>query len=99
MGPLFGIIMVDYYLVAKGDVDVNALYDEHGKYVYQGGFNVAAFIAAGIGALFSSILPNFTSILPAWWSVYGWFFGVAIGGGTYYLLSMFMPRPVAHATA
>ena len=25
MGPLFGIIMVDYYLLAKGDIDVNAL--------------------------------------------------------------------------
>jgi NCS1 family nucleobase:cation symporter-1 len=98
MGPLFGIIMVDYYLVAKGDIDVNALYDEHGKYLYQGGFNIAAFVAAAIGALFSSILPNFTSILPSWWSVYGWFFGVAIGGATYYVLSLMMPRPAAQPT-
>ena len=97
MGPLFGIIMVDYYLVAKGEIDVKALYVENGKYHYQGGFNIAAFIAAAIGALFSSILPNFTSLLPAWWSVYGWFFGVAIGGGTYYMLSMLMPRPVTQA--
>ena len=52
-----------------------------------------------IGALFSSILPNFTSILPAWWSVYGWFFGVAIGGATYYVLSLMMPRPAARAAA
>jgi NCS1 family nucleobase:cation symporter-1 len=97
MGPLFGIIMVDYYLVAKGEIDVKALYVENGKYHYQGGFNIAAFIAAAIGALFSSILPHFTSVLPAWWSVYGWFFGVAIGGGTYYILSRLMPRWVAQA--
>jgi nucleobase:cation symporter-1, NCS1 family len=99
MGPLFGVIMVDYYLVAKGEVNVGALYVENGEYRYQGGFHVAAFIAAGIGALFSSILPNFTSLLPAWWGVYGWFFGVAIAGAAYYLLSMLMPRPIAQAAA
>ncbi len=43
-------------------------------------------IAAGIGAIFSSILPNFTNWLPAWWGVYGWFFGVAIAGVIYYVL-------------
>jgi NCS1 family nucleobase:cation symporter-1 len=30
MGPLFGIIMVDYYLIAKGNINVDALYREHG---------------------------------------------------------------------
>src|SRR5689334_21130840 len=99
MGPLFGVIMVDYYLIAKGDVNVPELYRENGEYRYQGGFNIAAFIAAGIGALFSSILPNFTTLLPWWWGVYGWFFGVAIAGIAYYVLSMLMPRPIAQAAA
>ncbi|HXR56650.1 MAG TPA: cytosine permease [Casimicrobiaceae bacterium] len=99
MGPLFGVIMVDYYLIAKGEVNVPDLYRENGQYRYQGGFNLAAFVAAGIGAMFSSILPNFTTLLPSWWGVYGWFFGVAIGGVAYYLLSMLMPRPVAQAAA
>ena len=94
MGPLLGVILVDYYLVAKGEVDVQALYDENGRYRYQGGWNVAALIAAAIGALFSSILPNFTTVLPSWWGIYGWFFGVAIGGGSYLLLSRVMPRPL-----
>ena len=94
MGPLLGIILVDYYLIAKGEVNVEALYDENGQYRYQGGWNISALIAAAIGALFSSILPNFTSVLPPWWGIYGWFFGVAIGGGAYWLLSMVMPRPL-----
>ncbi len=47
-----------------------------------------------MGALFSSILPNFTSWLPPWWGTYGWFFGVLIGGGLYWVLSAVMPRPV-----
>jgi NCS1 family nucleobase:cation symporter-1 len=91
MGPLFGIIMVDYYLIRKGEVNVPALYQEHGEFRFQSGWNVTAFIAAGIGILFSSILPNVTSVLPSWWGIYGWFFGVAIGGGAYYLLRMVMP--------
>src|SRR6185295_19057221 len=35
MGPLLGIILVDYYLIAKGEIQVEALYDEHGEYRYQ----------------------------------------------------------------
>jgi NCS1 family nucleobase:cation symporter-1 len=99
MGPLLGIILADYYLLSKGEIDVEALYHENGRYRYQGGWNVSALIAAAIGALFSSILPNFTSVLPPWWGVYGWFFGVAIGGGAYLLLSILIPRPVTVAAA
>ena len=81
MGPLLGIILVDYYLIARGEVNVAALYQEDGEYRYQGGWNVNALIATAVGAIFSSILPNLTQLLPAWWGTYGWFFGVAIGGG------------------
>jgi NCS1 family nucleobase:cation symporter-1 len=86
MGPIFGVLMVDYYLIRKGVVDVNALYQENGEFRFQGGWNISAFIAAGIGALFSSILPNLTDILPSWWGVYGWFFGVMIAGVIYYVM-------------
>ena len=92
MGPLLGIILVDYYLVAKGNINVEALYQEHGEYRYEGGWNLNALVAVGIGAVFSTILPNFTQLLPSWWGTYGWFFGVAIGGSVYYVLSMMRPR-------
>ncbi len=92
MGPLLGVILVDYYLIAKGEIDVQALYQENGRYRYQNGWNVHALIATAIGALFSSILPNFTTMLPSWWGLYGWFFGVAIGGGVYWLIGNFAPH-------
>ncbi|HEU5297230.1 MAG TPA: NCS1 family nucleobase:cation symporter-1 [Burkholderiaceae bacterium] len=98
MGPLLGVILADYYLIRKGALDVEGLYREQGPYRYQGGWNVAAFIAAGIGALFSSILPNFTTLLPSWWGVWGWFFGVAIGGAVYLAIFRVAPQ-VAHKTA
>jgi NCS1 family nucleobase:cation symporter-1 len=84
MGPIFGVMMVDYYLIRKGWLNVEDLYREHGEYRFQNGWHVNALIAAGIGIVFSSILPNFTDILPSWWGVYGWFFGVAIAGAIYY---------------
>ena len=79
-------MMVDYYLIRRGEIDVEALYREHGEFRFQNGWHVNAFVAAAIGALFSSVLPNFTNWLPAWWGVYGWFFGVAIAGAVYYAL-------------
>jgi NCS1 family nucleobase:cation symporter-1 len=99
MGPLLGVILADYYLIRKGAIDVEGLYREDGPYRYQGGWNVAAFIAAGIGALFSSILPNFTTLLPSWWGVWGWFFGVAIGGGLYLAIFRVAPQAVQHKPA
>jgi NCS1 family nucleobase:cation symporter-1 len=101
MGPLLGIILVDYYLIAKGRINVEALYHEHGEYRYEGGWNVNALIATAIGAVFSSLLPNLTSLLPPWWGTYGWFFGVAIGGGVYFALAVVRPRalPAVKATA
>ena len=88
MGPIFGIMMVDYYLIRQGKLDVNALYQEDGEFKFSGGFNPTAFVALAVGMVFSSILPTFTTLLPAWWGTYGWFFGVAIGGGAYFLMRM-----------
>jgi NCS1 family nucleobase:cation symporter-1 len=85
MGPIFGIIMVDYYLIRQGKLDVNALYQENGEFRFQGGWHGKAFLSLIIGMLFSSVLP-LTSFVPSWWGTYGWFIGVAIGGGIYYAL-------------
>jgi NCS1 family nucleobase:cation symporter-1 len=95
MGPLLGIILVDYYLVAKGNINVQALYQEHGEYRYEGGWNVNALVATGIGSIFSTILPNYTNLLPALWNTYGWFFGVAIGGAFYLVMATVRPRALA----
>jgi NCS1 family nucleobase:cation symporter-1 len=86
MGPIFGIMMVDYYLIRSGRLDVAALYQEGGEFRFQGGWHLRAFAAFAAGLVFSSLLPTFTTLLPAWWGTYGWFFGVGIGGAVYYLL-------------
>ena len=97
MGPIFGIMMVDYYLIRKGQVDVAALYREDGEFRFNNGWHGSAFIALAVGGLFSSILPTFTTILPAWWGTYGWFFGVGIGGAVYFMLRAGARRKPAFA--
>lgn len=99
MGPLLGIIVIDYYLIARGRVNVEALYQEEGEYRYQGGWNINALAATIVGSIFSTILPNFTNLLPTWWGTYGWFFGVFIGGVVYYVLSLVQPRVALPAGA
>ena len=86
MGPIFGILMVDYYLIRRSQLNVPDLYREHGEFRFNGGFHIKAFVALVIGMVFSSILPTFTTLLPDWWGLYGWFFGVLIGGATYWLM-------------
>ena len=76
-----------------------AVPQEHGEYRYEGGWNVNALIAAGVGSIFSTFLPNFTTLLPPWWGTYGWFFGVAIGGAVYYVMALARPRAVPAAVA
>jgi NCS1 family nucleobase:cation symporter-1 len=58
MGPIFGVMMVDYYLIRKGRLNVDALYRENGEFRFGNGWHGNALIAAGIGIVFSSILPG-----------------------------------------
>ena len=64
LGPLYGVIMVDYWLVRKGQVNVPQLYSEDptGAYYYSRGVNlraVAAFIpAAGIAGMLYLIIAK-----------------------------------------
>jgi len=42
MGPIFGVMMADYYLIRKGHLHVEALYDENGEFRFSGGWNIRA---------------------------------------------------------
>jgi NCS1 family nucleobase:cation symporter-1 len=88
MGPIFGVVLVDYYLIRREQLDVPALYDENGEFRFQGGWNIRAFVAGGIGAVFSSILPVYgPSGYGATLGPYTWFIGVIVSGLLYFALS------------
>jgi nucleobase:cation symporter-1, NCS1 family len=87
LGPLFGIIMVDYYLIRRAQVDVPQLYraDPAGAYVYTRGFNlkaVVAFVIAAAVAATVALVKVFAGAAP-----FSWFIGAALGAVIYYALS------------
>ncbi len=47
--PLFGIVLVDYFLLRKGAIDLEDLYKKEGKYWFSKGINPIAIIAWAIG--------------------------------------------------
>lgn len=83
IGPLFGIIMADYYLVKRGRIKVADLYTSRwdGRYHYNGGINlraVAAFAISGVIAL----LVAFAPFLGAF-AHFSWPIGVGLGALVY----------------
>src|SRR5437588_247271 len=49
LGPIAGVMIVDYFLVRRTDLAVEELYLRHGRYEYRNGFNFRAIGALGAG--------------------------------------------------
>ena len=58
VGPLLGVILVDYFFVRRQRVRVADLYSESatGAYAYKRGWNPVALWALGSGAVFAIVL-------------------------------------------
>lgn len=95
LGPVGGIMIVDYYFIRKQTLIVDDLYSKNGIYSFSKGFNMKA-----VWALLIGILPNVpgflltiqvvdTTVFPEWISGlyhYAWFVGFGISGLVYYIL-------------
>ena len=82
LAPLFGILIVDYYVHRKQHLVVADLYDmQGGRYHYTDGWNRAAVKAFGIAAIFSV-----ATVWVPWFeflSGYNWVIGAVLGGVIY----------------
>ena len=85
LGPIFAIIMVDYFS-RKRYVVVEDLYTDSplGRYHYRRGFNPRAVVSLLVSSAFSVPI----AVMPAWheYSWLAWFVGAALAGGLYLLL-------------
>ena len=87
LGPLYGVIMSDYWLLRKGCINVPELYTEHptGAYHYSKGINlraVAAFVPAALLAIVLALVPHFHSVAP-----FSWLIGAGIAAVLYLLIA------------
>jgi len=92
LGPIGGIMIMDYFWLRKKELVVAELYDPRGRYWYSNGVNWSAIIA-----LFAGILPNVPGFLTTvglvdkesvWPFVnglynYAWFVGFFVSGAVY----------------
>ena len=86
LGPMFGIIMADYYLVKRQAVKLDDLYSMSptGSFYYDGGWNrkaVIALAASGFLSIGLALLGAYGSIINV--GDWGWLIGACAGAITY----------------
>ncbi len=84
LGPIAGIMICDYYVLRRRQLQVEELYRRGGAYEYRGGFNpkaIAALVAGVAIALIGLAVPALH-----WLYDYAWFVGFMVSGGLYFLL-------------
>lgn len=87
LGPLFGVIMVDYWIIRKAQINVPDLFTTNpvGDYFYTAGVNpraIAALIPAALVAIVVAVVPAFSAAAG-----FSWFIGAGLGAGLYYLVA------------
>jgi NCS1 family nucleobase:cation symporter-1 len=100
LGPLFGIIVADYFLVKREHVAIEDLYtmEETGSFHYQGGWNrkaVLALVLSGILSIGLALLGDYGVIFNV--GDWGWLIGAAAGAIIYRLLGSAPVAAVASA--
>jgi nucleobase:cation symporter-1, NCS1 family len=99
LGPIAGILIVDYYLIRKTKLNVAQLYQETGDYTYHKGWNLAALLAFVLavlpnipGFLHAAFPAHFPQIAPlfAISYTYAWFVGIGLSGIIYAILMRIM---------
>lgn len=92
IGPLFGILIADFYFIKKQKIDIDDLFNDqpNGVYWYKNGVNpkaIGALIpAVSIGLVFT-LVPAVQHLAP-----FNWFIGAFLGASFYFILAR---KPIA----
>ena len=87
LAPVYGIMIVDYYVIKKQRLDVNQLFStkKGGKYYYNDGWNQKAFVAWAIAGVFSVLTVWHPAL--SWLGGYAWIIGAALGTVLHLMMS------------
>ena len=85
-GPLFGIMISDFYFIQKKNLNNKDIYslEKNGTYYYTGGWHIKGVYSITLGFIFSasSIWNSNLMFLQS----YSWIIGASVSGFVYYLL-------------
>jgi NCS1 family nucleobase:cation symporter-1 len=98
IGPLFGVLIGDYYLVKKQRIVVDDLFtmSKAGTYWYKGGYNpkaVVVTVISGAVAVFPVLFGNLPGMTTA--AQYSWFIGCGLAFALYWAATRNSPAPAA----
>ena len=87
LAPVYGIMIVDYYMLRSGKLDVQQLFSasEDGEYFYDNGWNRKAMVAFVLPAIFS--VATVWSPALGFLSGFSWVIGAVLGGLVYYMIT------------
>jgi len=83
LGPIAGIMIVDYFLIKRQTLDLAGLYKDNGPYP---AWNTSGFVAflVPVGLTLIAVTTGALS----WFYSYGWFTGSILGALIYYAMNM-----------
>ncbi len=86
-GPLFGIMISDYYYIRKGKINNKDIYslENNGIYYYSGGWHIKAVYSVILGFIFSA--STIWNVNMMFLQSFSWMMGAFIAALTYYLLA------------
>lgn len=94
LGPIAGIMIVDYFIVKKQHLDLVALYTPNSTYPAFNMMGLAAFALPVLITLISFSVPALS-----WFYSYGWFTGAFTGALVYFLLNNMQTQTSKQAEA
>jgi nucleobase:cation symporter-1, NCS1 family len=84
LGSIAAVLIVDYWILRRTELDLRSLYAEDGAYRYHNGWNIPAVVATLAGALVALLGAFWEPMRPIYdWS---WFVGFGIAGALYWAL-------------
>ena len=86
-GPLFGVMVIDYYLIKKdnlNNIDIFSL-ENNSLYFYSNGWHIKAIYSLALGFIFAASTIWNESLIS--FHSYSWVLGAFISSLTYYLLA------------
>tara|TARA_X000001036_G_C20543524_1_gene751361 strand:- start:588 stop:932 length:345 start_codon:yes stop_codon:yes gene_type:complete len=86
-GPLFGIMISDFYFIKKGNLVNKDIYslESNGAYFYSGGWHIKGVYSLILGFIFSSSTIWNSNLM--FLHSFSWIIGAFVAGFVYYLLA------------